>query len=78
MVVSLVPLACSKLGEVEGVFSLKEGEVESLSHNLSGAVVWQFQVVDACHDRGKEVIGTLGCLHGLSDNGEGWVESSES
>ena len=42
----------SDLGEVESSLSFLHSSVELGLEYLNGAVVWQFEVVDASHDTG--------------------------
>ena len=63
---------------METVFALAESKPEPLSHDHRRGVVGQFEVVDARHYRGEEVVWILWRLDRLADDGERRVKSFES
>ena len=63
---------------MESALALLDGDAQLLAQNVDGAIVGHLEVVDARHDRGKIVVGRVGWLAWLTDDGEHWSEVLEA
>ena len=66
------------LRQVERALAFLDGGEELLLQDADGGVVWQLEVVYTRHDAGKVVVGDVGRLAGLADDGEHWRQALES
>jgi hypothetical protein len=55
---------------MESALAFLNGDTELLAQNLYGAVVGHLEVVDAGHDRGQVVVGSVWRFARLADDGE--------
>lgn len=63
------------LGKMERSLTLLDGDVEPFAQDLDVAVVWHLEIVDACHDRRKVIVGGIWWLAGLAHDGKHGCES---
>ena len=55
---------------MESALALSNSHAELLAQNVHGAVVGHLEVVDARHDRGQVVVGSVRWLARLAHDGE--------
>ena len=58
--------------------SFRHSHSQLLFHNLFARVIWKLQVIDASHDAWKVVIRRQRRFVRLSNNGERWIETTET
>lgn len=55
---------------MEGALSFLDGSIHTSSHDVQIGIVGQFEVINACHDAWKVVIGNERWLARFADHGE--------
>jgi hypothetical protein len=68
----------NSLGKMESALALTDGHAELLAEDVDVTIVGHLEVVDACHDGRKVVIGCKRWFTGLANDREHWCKSFEA
>ena len=66
------------LRKMESTLAFADRNTQLFTQHIYAAVVWHLEIVHACHDRGKIVVGCEWWLAGLADDCKHWCESLEA